>query len=225
MQTLRFKSGHTTCPACSLLGIPQEPYNAVPTVDDRVYCYQCNRVTSPIFEANRFSIFSTIQSLPKPVLDVVMSLISTEVKADGSVPPTYAIVNLGAKGLGFSSPMTESDMQRAAVAVACGNADVLIDEADRVTIQLSHGPYNFHTLSLSFKANTFTGASLSATDNGKIAAPLLDRLNGPEAAAVRTLAQRGFTYGACDLDSSLRFVRMSNGSQREGIAAEIHWIP
>ncbi len=225
MHTLRFKSGFTTCPACSLLGIPQEPYNAVPTVDDRVFCYQCNRVTSPISEANRYRIFPTIQALPKPILDIVMALISDEVKPDGAVSPTYAIVNAGSKGLGFSNPMTEDDMQRAAGAVACGNADVLIDEADRVTIQLSHGPYSFHTASVSFKANTLNVGSLSADDRCDLAAPLLDRLNGPEARVVRELSARGFTYGGTDLDSSMRFVRMSNGSEREGIAVEIHWIP
>lgn len=224
MHTLRFKSGHTTCPACSLLGIPQEPYNAVPTVDDRVFCYQCNRVTAPIFEANRFRIFSTIQSLPKPILDYVMALISTEV-TDGAVQPTYAIVDIGAKGLGFSNPMTESDMQRAAGAVACGNADVLIDEADRVTIRLSHGPHSLHTASVSFKANSFKLASQSAANREDSVAPVLDRITGPEATAVLELARRGFTHGACDLDSSMRFVRMSNGSERDGVAVEIHWIP
>lgn len=226
MQKLTFKTGHTSCPACSLLGTPQEPYMAVPTVDDRVYCYACMKVTSGILEANRFRIFPTIQSLPKPVLDTVMALISVGVADDGSVASTYMIADAGAKGLGFSDPMTAGDMQRAAGAVACGNADVLIDEAERITIKLSHGPYNFHTAAVSFKPSTLRVADLKEDESGvRDVYALLERLTGPESNAVRQLARLGYRLGGCDVDSSMRFVRMSIGSAREGIAAEFHWIP
>jgi hypothetical protein len=225
MEKLRFKSGHTSCPACSLLGNPQEPYMAVPTADDRVYCYACELVTSGIRGVDRFQLFPVVPSLPKPVLDVVMALISTKVGQCGAVGPTYTLDSAGTKGLGFSDPMTEADMQRAAGAVACGNADVLIDEADRVHIGLSHGLYNFHTVALSFKSSTL-GAVQGVDCSADVRLhPILDRLSEPERTALLSLARLGFSLQGFDVDSSMRFINMTCGSAREGITAGIHWIP
>ncbi|MDZ4834079.1 MAG: hypothetical protein SGJ27_09910 [Candidatus Melainabacteria bacterium] len=198
---------------------------AVPTVDDRVFCYACNHVTSGILERNRFRIFSTIQSLPKPVLDLVMALTSVDVTNGGPVAPTYSIIDAVQKGLGFSDPMTEGDLQRAAGAVACGNADHLIDEADRLTIKLAHGSHNFHTVDISFKTSTLAVAALSDVDDTARASALCDRLSGPEAKALLELARRGYAPGSFDVDSSMRFVHLSNGTAREGITVDIRWIP
>ncbi len=225
MAKLSIKPGFTTCPACSLLGVPQEPYMAVPTVDDRVYCYACEHVTSGIRKADHYKLFPVVQSLPKPVLDVVMALISTKVGLCNAVAPTYTLDSAGVKGLGFSEPMTEADMRRAAGAVACGNADVLIDEADRFHIALSHGPYNFHTVSLSYKNNTVGAVHGGDCSTDVRLAPILDRLSEPESTALISLARLGFSLQGFDVDSSMRFINMTRGSARGRITAGIHWIP
>lgn len=232
MQKLTFKPGFTTCPACSIKGTPQEPYMAVPTGDDRVYCHACELVSSALEHfaekgksATLRKFIPDLQSLPAPLLDIVISLLTTKVGEDGSTPPTYVVSAIGAKGLGFSEPMTDYDMTRASGAVAQDAAAYLIEEARRFNIAFSSGPYGASSLTLSYQPEHLAGALEATEDYSDLAAPLLDRLrgDGPEASAVSKLARVGFRPRHCDLDSAIRNIAMYKGSAASGVAAKLSW--
>jgi len=199
---------------------------AVPTADDRVYCYACGLVTSSLADLKRWELISKIRELPPFVRDVVFSLITYKVPEDLATLPTYTVESIGQKGLGFSEPMTEGDMARASAAVAQGAADYLIAEAERISINLSHGPHRFHTLKLSYLPSANQAPERVDADEVLTRhAALLDRLQPLEAKAVVDLIRHGFVPGGFDVDSSMRFVRLFSGSAQSGVSAEITWIP
>lgn len=231
MKKLAQKSGFTTCPVCMILGIGQEPYMACPTTDDRVYCHACNHVAHPVAQiahkgeaATLWKAVESLRELPKPLFDLVVDLMVHKVGDDMTTLETYFLASVGAKGLGFSNPMTEADTARASAAVACGNADVLISEANRVHIALANGKYAFSTLRLSYQPEDLDDALRADEDNTDEVRALLDRLPEAQATAVAKLAKRGFSLGHVNIDESIRHVHMHKGSAGKGIAAEFSWI-
>lgn len=231
MKKLAQKSGFTTCPVCMILGIGQEPYMACPTSDDRVYCHACNNVAHPVAHiahkgeaATLWKAVESLRELPKPLFDLVVDLMVHKVGDDMMMLETYFLASIGSKGLGFSNPMTPNDMMRASVAVACGNADVVIDEAKRVHIALANGKYAFSTLRLSYQPEDLEAALTVGNDCSDEVRDLLERLPEAEATAVAKLAKRGFSLGHVNIDESMKHVRMHKGSAGAGIAAEFSWI-
>lgn len=193
---------------------------AVPTVDDRVFCYACKCVTTSF---DHFKLTAALKELPKPVFEMVMALIGLNTEDEDELHPTYRVVAAGQKGL-FSQPMTDNDCTRAAGAVAQGNADVLLDEADRTTVKFTHGPHAFHTLSLSYLPRDLAAAEqLKGSDT--VHPALLEKLPPLEKRAATELAKLGFAVRHHDVESSMRRIFMFKGSAREGIRAEICWIP
>lgn len=212
--------GFTTCPLCTAKRIPQEPYMAVPTDDERVFCYACNHVTSEL----SYSLVEALAKLPHGIVATVLSLISMPAEED---VPTYKLVSIGSKGLGFSEPMTDADQLRASAAVAQGNADVLLSEAERVDIVFHHGPYAFHTLKLSYLPGDLKVAFAADCPEviGDREQAFIDRLPQLEGRAVRQLILEGFTpnLDGADISSSLRRVHFVKGSGNRGVTAEISW--
>lgn len=231
MKKLAQKSGFTTCPVCMILGIGQEPYMACPTTDDRVYCHACNHVAHPVAQiahkgeaATLWKAVESLRELPKPLFDLVVDLMVHKVGDDMTTLETYFLASVGSRGLGFSNPMSESDMTRASVAVACGNADVVIAEANRVHIALANGKYALSTLRLSYQPEDLETALVAGDDRSDEVRDLVGRLPEAQATAVAKLAKAGFSLGHVNIDESIKHVRMHKGSGDAGIAAEFSWI-
>jgi len=213
-------SGFTTCPYCTLTGLPQEPYMAVPTDDGRVFCYSCKRVTSDLSRTSADTVHTLRSQVALMVQSAVIALMSTDNDAQ-----TYHLVTAGQKGLGFHQPPTDHDSMRAAAAVAQGNAEVLLSEAERVEVLLAHGPYAFHTVRISYLPNELRFAHVEGNGvEGHEA--ILARLQGPEKHAFESLGKLGFTpvLNGTDFDSALRRLPMVKGQGGKGIRAEIAWI-
>jgi hypothetical protein len=229
MEKLRFKPGFTTCPVCSITGTPQDPYMAVPTADDRVYCHACQNVCAPLTHFREKGIASTlrdllpkIQELPAPVFEVVLALLTTKVGEDGSTPATYVVTSVE-RPHAFSDPMTEYDYRRASAAVASDMVDTALELASRVSIGLTSGPYAFSSVRLNYEPKDLESLGPQRTDCLDRAQPLLDRLTGPEGTAVAKLAALGFELGHVDIESSIRHVHMHRGPGAKGIAADLSW--
>ncbi len=196
---------------------------ALPTDDGRVLCLSCKHITTNI---SRHMLVPTLAAMPQDVIALVLSLISTP--AEGDVPPTYELVRIGQKGLGFHQPMTDADHARVALAAMQENTDVLLTEAERVEIALRCGPHALHTLRISYLPKDHQVAQ-QVTQKGVEGqfSSILDRLGKPEAFAFNQLLKLGFQpqLAGVDLESAMRRVPMIKGNAGgQGIRAEISWV-
>lgn len=214
--------GYATCPACSVLGTPQEERQAVPTSDDRVLCLACKRVTSKFADPK---LVADMRSLPDCIREVVMALISTnEIVKGRPTPPTYSFNRVSGSG-GESYSDSEQDRERAAAACAQHAVGYLIEEASRKHVDLSYGPYGFHTLRLSYKSDKVQSCGRADLSGDVRVVEIQDRLTMPEKHAVLVLAKLGFRLNGSTLDASIRHVHLLRGSGEEGVHAEFTWYP
>src|SRR5262245_16206992 len=123
---LKFKPGHSQCPACTLAQRELEPYTAVPTEDGRIYCYACHHVTTVL----PHGASAKIRELPDFLQGLVYSLVTFqtdpknlqflrgngEVPAANAVPPTYTLTRVGKDELDLSDGKGGYDAQRASLA-------------------------------------------------------------------------------------------------------------
>lgn len=223
---LYIEGGFTCCSSCLIAGRPQEERMALPTTDKRAMCLSCQRV-SPEFP-RRFTLTSGLEKLPLQVREVLALLTSNPVtdKGEDTSPmftPVYEIASISVKGLDLTG---DDGAARAAAAVAQGNADVLIDEADRVEIVLTHGPYSFHTMRISYLPGELAAARLELIEDCvDVVLERVNTLGDLEKKACLELAARGFKVAAIDTSSALCRVLLYKGpSARTGLKIELTWV-
>lgn len=228
---LRFLTGFTTCPSCSLQRRPQEERMAVPTYDGRVFCYACNGVTGTYPHGD----YVNLHALPKILFDLIHSLMRLdapegmlythgEVAPDKALPLSYSLVTTNGNRRGQTDYSAEP--HRAAAAVAQGNADVLIEAARKVEILLKASSKYHHD---SVKIDYFPEA-LADLQDAVAAADLTDEIREfvkglphLQAKAVSALSLSGFSLLHHDLDSRVRHVRLTRGEGDRTVRAELTW--
>lgn len=217
---LTIKSGFTYCTACLIAGRPQEERMAVPTSDDRSLCYTCQRISSDF--PRRFTLVPGLEHVCLPVREILALLTSNH--SEDVWAPVYEIRNITVKGLDLSG---DRGAERAAAAVAQGNADVLIEEADRVEILLGHGPsYSFHNMRISYLPDELIAAKLELIEDCvDVVLERVDKLADLEKKAVIELAARGFKLAFIDTSGALARVLLYKGpSVQRGLKIELTWI-
>lgn len=220
------KSGHTSCPATLLTHMPHEPYTSVPGDDERVSCHECGRVTSEIAHELR----APVLELPDRIQKVMLELISWDFSSDEKGVGVYRVFRIGQKGL-FQDPPTGSDHQRAAMAVAQGHAQTLLDEAERMDILFSLSTVDRNDrIKLSYLPRDVDDMDDTPVDftTGDASAILTNRRVSEERAkAVRGLMRQGFKLVVADLESMMPRILLRNCSKDTGyggVTAEFTWL-
>lgn len=219
-------AGFTSCPAAmfKFLGCVHEPYNSFPGDDQRVLCIACNRFTSEIPHELR----GPVLELPEAIQKLVLELTSHAYAKDEPLVGTYRVYRIGKKGL-FSDPPSDDDNRRAAFAVAQGNADVLISEAERMNILFSLSTkLRNDRIQVSYLPSDLAKMGTTPVDPASMEAVLNHPAMSPERAkAVRGMLRLGFSPVAVDLDSMLKRIFMRNSTTEtayDGVTVEFTWF-
>jgi|AGTN01.1.fsa_nt_gi hypothetical protein len=194
---------------------------ALPTNDGRSLCLasNCQRISADF--PRRFTLVPGLETISPQVREILALLTSNH--SDDVWAPVYEIRNITKKGLDLSG---DRGAQRAAAAVAQGNADVLIEEADRVEILLAHGPHSFHTMRISYLPDELIAARLELIEDCvDVVLERVNKLADLEKKAAIELAARGFKVAAIDTTGALGRVLLYKGpSVQSGLKIELTWI-
>lgn len=214
--------GSTVCPACAMSGHDADSCRANLLEGNVIGCHTCGAV----IPESAVNARSAVQNYPIGVKMAVAQIIRGLYKTGA---PVFGLTLVHSQdGIG------EISSERAAAAVACGNADVLLDADNKVKLVFK-GDDPIADLSLSFdrrNAGTIPQAALFALFNGffpgkgdELYDELVARLCPPDLArAAQRLAWSGFTVKHRDLGSSLSRLVLAFGDKAD-LQVEVTYYP
>lgn len=214
--------GSTVCPACAMSGHDADSCRANLLEGNVIGCITCGGFIPEAAASSR----QAVQNYPIGVKMAVAQIIRGQFKTGGAIEG-LALVHRQ-EGIG------EVSSERAAAAVACGNADVLLDADNKVKLMFK-GDDPIASLDLSFDvrtAGTIPSNALFALFNGyfpgkgdELYDELVARLCPPDLArAAQRLAWSGFTVKHRDLGSSLSRLVLAFGDKAD-LQVEVTYYP